>query len=366
MISDSDFVDIAPPISVCEYTSDHVQSGLPIAKVARVKGFSPDEWEVFVQEWASSLVGKYLRVSRFGGAGDQGVDVAGFYSDSGFRGAWDNYQCKHYKNPLSPNNIWVEIGKTVYYSFLGEYTPPTNYYFVCPQDIGTKLEQYLNKVDVLKVELEKNWDGHCQKSITTIQDITLTGDLKAYFDQFDFSIFKSKSVVDLITGHQNTTFHAVRFGGGLPPRPSLTPPPQVNQPEESLYIRKILDAYEEHSGKRFEDSSFLESHEKYKRDYDRQRLRFYHAEALRNFARDTVPEGTFESLQDELFNGVIDTCEDDHDNGLKRMRAVMQQVTQTGLTSNPLVVAVKVEDRQGICHQLANEDRLTWVNEDDD
>lgn len=129
---------------------------------------------------------------------------------------------------------------------------------------------------------------------------------------------------------------------------------------------QILDVYEEHSGKRFEDSSFLESHERYKRDYERQRLRFYHAEALRNFARDTVPEGTFESLQDELFNGVIDTCEDDHDNGFKRMKAVMLQVTQTGLTSNPLVTAVKVEDRQGICHQLANEDRLTWVSEDDD
>lgn len=366
MISDSGFVDITLPSPPCEFTSDHVQSGLPIEKITRVKSLSPDEWEVFVEEWANSLTGKYQKVSRSGGSGDQGVDVACFKDSNRFFGAWDNYQCKHYDHPLQPSDIWVEIGKIIYYSSIEEYKPPHKYYFVCPYNVGTKLSKFLNKPSQLKGEAEKNWENYCQNSITSVKSIALTGELKVYFDQFDFSIFSFKSTVEIIDEHQYTPFHSVRFGGGLPPRPALIPPPHVNQPEESRYIRKILDAYGEHSGERFEDSNFLESHELYKRDYERQRFRFYHAEALRNFARDTVPEGTFESLQNELFNGVIDTCEDDHDNGFKRMKAVTKQATQIELTSNPLVTAVKVEDRQGICHQLANEDRLTWVNENNE
>jgi hypothetical protein len=40
---------------------------------------------------------------------------------------------------------------------------------------------------------------------------------------------------------------------------------------------------------------------------DRAREDFYRAESLRVFSRATVPEGTFETLQDEVFSGVVDT-----------------------------------------------------------
>lgn len=100
-------------------------------------------------------------------------------------------------------------------------------------------------------------------------------------------------------------------------------------------------------------------------DFLRQRERFYHAEALRNFARDTVPEGTFISLQEELFHGVIDTCSDDHENGFKRMQATLEKASNLILTSNPLIQAIKVQDKQGICHQLVNDDKIKWVEDDE-
>lgn len=53
----------------------------------------------------------------------------------------------------------------------------------------------------------------------------LIGDLLGYFDQFDFSIFRSKSLLELIAQHETTTYHAVRFEGGLPPHPIGDPPP---------------------------------------------------------------------------------------------------------------------------------------------
>lgn len=98
-----------------------------------------------------------------------------------------------------------------------------------------------------------------------------------------------------------------------------------------------------------------------RRDFLRQRERFYHAESLRNFARDTVPEGTFENLQNEIFHGVIDVCDCSHGDGLARMKATVAQAANISPTSNPLKSVVGVQDRQGICHQLANENRLIWV-----
>ena len=84
----------------------------------RVRTFSPDDWEEFVEEWATSLDGSYKKVRRFGGAGDLGVDIAGFCTYQGFQGAWDNYQCKRYDHPLRPSDVWVEIGKIIYHSHL--------------------------------------------------------------------------------------------------------------------------------------------------------------------------------------------------------------------------------------------------------
>ncbi len=101
------------------------------------------------------------------------------------------------------------------------------------------------------------------------------------------------------------------------------------------------------------------------KDFRRQRERFYHAEALRNFARDTVPEGTFDDLQDEVYHGVVDVTDATHPNGYERMKATVAQASTVALTANPLASVTKSQDRQGICHQLANEDRFKWVMNDD-
>jgi hypothetical protein len=96
------------------------------------------------------------------------------------------------------------------------------------------------------------------------------------------------------------------------------------------------------------------------RHYHRQRETFYHAEALRNFARDTVPPGTFEELQGEVHAGVVDVSDASHADALLRLNAVTQAAAQLPLTANGLISVTKVQDKKGICHQLANEDKLKW------
>lgn len=365
MIPESELYEITPRVPVAVSSAEHVQSGVPVPKAMRVKGFSPDDWEVFVEEWGTSLNGSYVKVRRMGGAGDYGVDIAGFCSGDGFEGEWDNYQCKRYDHPLRPSDIWVELGKVVYYSFAKKYTPPRMYYFVASQDIGTKLEKLLNKPTELRQKLIDNWQGYCQEGITTTQEIGLSGNLLDHLNAFDFTIFSSKSHVELITEHYDTAFHSVRFGGGLPERPRPEVPPETLGEKEVRYVRQLLDAYQDALGEELGNAEAIANHARYNRHFRRQRERFYHAEALRNFARDTVPDGTFSSLQDEVYHGVADIADADYQDGLERMNATVAHAAHISLTSSPLVSVTKVQDRQGMCHQLANEDRLMWVIDDE-
>jgi hypothetical protein len=104
-------------------------------------------------------------------------------------------------------------------------------------------------------------------------------------------------------------------------------------------------------------------HEFVGKHYPRQREAFYSAEALRLFARDSVPAGTFEALKDEVHDGVIETYERDHPMGYTRLSCVLQAAAEVQLTRNALISVTEVRDRKGMCHQLANEDRLIWIRE---
>lgn len=363
MISIDGMRDLNPAPATTMVTAATVASGIPIPKPVRVTIFSPEEWEGFVEEWGTTLKPRAKAVRRSGGAGDMGVDVAAFLSDSGFTGPWENYQCKRYDHPLHPGDIWVELGKVVYYSFRGEYVAPVKYFFVASQGVGATVGRLLGNAKALKDGLRNNWEQQCRKGISSAQDIPLDGELRKHFDAFDFGIFDAKTVVEMIDEHSSTHFHAARFGGGLPARTLPGAPPAAAAETESRYIRALLDAYGDRDGATYGEAGELNAGTA--RDYLRQRERFYHAESLRNFARDTVPEGTFGLLQDEIFHAVVDTCEGEHDNGFERMRATLDRATQVGLLANALSSAVLVQDRQGICHQLTNDGRLHWVLSND-
>ena len=345
-------------------TLAQVIAGIPIPKVSRVTLFSPEDWEAFTEEYAHSLQQHYAKVRRFGGSGDMGIDIACFHTDQGFAGGWDNYQCKRYGGTLAPSDAWLEIGKIIYYSWREKFPAPNRHFFCASKGISTSLEKLLNKSDQLKGRCRVEWPTKCQTGITSTMEIPLEGDLLAYFESFDFSIFTSKSVADLVDGHSKTPFHAVRFGGGLPGRPTGATPPDQPTANESRYIRQLLDAYGDKEGQSFADLAAFAGHA-LEANLRRQRERFYNAEALRNFARDTVPEGTFGQLQDEIYHGVADECDGSHSNGFDRMRAVMALAAAVNSTSNPLMPVTNVSDKQGICHQLANVDRLTWMPTDD-
>ena len=285
--------------------------------------------------------------------------MACFSSEQGFEGDWDNYQCKHYGKPLTPTDIWVELGKLIYHSYSKVYLPPKRCFFVAPRGVGTKLGKLLESPTKLKAALRGNWNSYCREGITSKEPTELNGELEKYFDAFDFSIFSHTSVTRLIEQHSRTPFHAVVFGGGLPTRPASEVPPDTVTDAESGYVSRIIEAYQDATGTTYASHNDLE--QEFRVDFLRQRERFFHAESLRNFARDTVPAGTFTALKEDVFISVIDEIQADHKNGYRRMQRTMVLAAQLGISASPLASVVRPHDKQGICHQLANDGRIIWV-----
>lgn len=295
---------IALPSVTQGFNPSRVQFGSPIPPLKRVQIFSPQEWEEFVQEWAYELKHKYHHVERCGGAGDQGRDVVAYVSARAGR-PWDNYQCKHYDKPLSPGVVWVEFAKLCYYTFLGEYSVPRHYYFVAPRDVGTALSKLIDKPDVLRAELIEAWPDKCEAQITATQLVRLEGDLLAYVQGFDFSIVRKISTLAVLDQHRSSPNHIFRFGGGLPDLPPPEMPPDQIAVREARYVGHLLDAYGDHLGRLVAAPADLGDRADLDDHFRRTRQYFYEAESLRNFSRETLPPGAFETLQEQIYHGVI-------------------------------------------------------------
>lgn len=358
----TDFAEVAPPSpSPTILSSTQIQNGPPIEPLVRIVTYDPGQWEAFVDEWVSSLKTKYRKVLRYTGANDRGIDVAGFADKNYLRGVWDNYQCKHYRDAITPGTAWPEIGKMLWHSFRREFVPPRAYYFVAPRGTGTTLTQYLTNAPALKAALIEAWPKSVADKITSTQIVKLEGEFAEYVDAFDYSIFQPMSPREVIEQHRATPYFIARFGGGLPPRPTVAAPPSELADYESVYVARLLAAYADHTKADVPDLATLKAWRPLEDHFRRQRECFYHAEALRVFVRDKVEPGTFEGLQDEIYHGVADTADGDHADGFERVKAVTQAAQDVPLDAHPLGASALVKDKRGICHQLANEDRLKWT-----
>lgn len=340
--------------------SAKVLFGKVIAPQQQILIYSPEEWEAFIHEWVESKKPSYQKVVRLSGATDMGIDVAGLVDAKGFDGVWDNFQCKHYDAALTPGNALPEIGKMLWHSFQGEFSAPRVYRFMAPKGCGISLQRLLLKPEALKAKLFEKWAEWCATTITAKQTLLLEGDFLAYCEGYDFSAFTYKNALEVIEEHRTTPYFPVRFGGGLATRPAPGAAPSTPTPEESRYLHHLFEAYADNKKTALAVPGDLAPWPELTKHYHRQREDFYHAESLRNFARDTVPTGTFEALQEEVHSGVVDVAEAIHADGLVCLTAVTQAATMLPLTENGLISVVKIQDRKGICHQLANVDKLKW------
>ncbi|MFD8424753.1 ABC-three component system protein [Streptomyces sp. NPDC059466] len=322
--------------------------------------YSPDEWEEFILEWARATAAGYVAVKRIGGANDKGADVAAFLTRQGFEGDWHCFQCKHYENSLMPSNAWPEILKVFRAAVEGYYVLPTRYVFHAPKGCGPTLDRLLSTPSKLKDKFlgQLAEDDRLVDAI----DAPLLSGIIDLAKNTDFSMFESADLDDVLQVHATTANYARRFG--MPPkdRSATEEPPSEIKDNESRYVDQLVDIYRERFSTEVTSLEAALGHVKCSRHFKRQREAFYSAEALRLFARDSVPHGTFEALQEGIYDGVVETEERIFPDGWERLTAVLEQAVSVSLNSNALVTYADTKDRKGICHQLANEDRLKWMS----
>ena len=173
------------------------------------------------------------------------------------------------------------------------------------------------------------------------------------------------SVAVMIKDHANTVFYQRRFGAAyFPPRPPVDAPPDAVQPTESRYVEQLFEVYSERLKKQLDEPGQLAGHPELQKHFNRSRELFYHAESLRNFPRDSVDPGAFDEIRKEIYHGVVDTYEMDYSTGYARLSATLSQAAQLSPNCNTLCIRVQTQDKQGLCHHLANENTLIWVKKD--
>lgn len=356
---DADPADLPKPSERPVLTTSQLAGPrLKPSQILRV--YSPDEWEEFVLEWANCLTSEYHSVKRYSGAGDRGRDVVGFVTPDGLKGDWDCFQCKHYEHALHPTDAYPEIAKIINGVAEGYFKLPRRYRFVAPKGVGPSLSHLLSDNDQLHAALLKalSDDGslkHLDKDVR----LRVTEALPS----IDLSVFDSEQLDSIIEAHRRSPYHLFRFGGQLEPRPpSPEPPDEITDPE-ACYVGKLLDAYRERVGNSAMTLDDVAVSDWHKDHLSRQRISFFSAEALRSFARDKVPPRTYEALQAEIYEGVVETEQSRFADGLDRLKAVLDRAGQVQLDENALISVSRQPDRKGICHQLANDGKLTWVRD---
>jgi len=344
-------------------TSFKVNYGANILPIKRLEIFSAEEWELFTEEWLELKKKQYYEVERFGGAGDQGRDVAAYITNnkaSSYR--WDCYQCKHYDRPLMTSQMWVEFGKIIYYTYIKAYPVPEKYYFVSPKGCGTGFTKLLQDANEIRIGLLANWEKLVSDKIITKTKILLDQNLLDYINQFNFSIFDRIQQKTIIEEHKAHTNHLLWFGGGLPDREKLdesTIPSDI-KPEETEYVTQLLKAYSSDSATSYSLLIDVPKDSNYYKHFTRARISFHHAEQLRVLSRDNLPIDTYESFQQDILDGIANIVESTHKNGFERVKAVENQSALIPITSNALREVTNTKDKAGVCHQLCNDKQLSW------
>lgn len=239
---------------------------------------------------------------------------------------------------------------------------PERYYFLAPEGMKTSLAQKLHAPTELQAGFLEQLSAKSSKPFVELTD-KLRTEIRDLATQTDFSIFGTVEVRDLIDQHRKTPYFLDRFGGTLL-RPTPGPAPIQTDESEITYLKKLVDVYRESFGENVGTLVEVVKHKKAGSHLQRQREAFFRAESLKSFARDSVPPGTFEGLQKEILDAIIETVEAEHPSGMERLRQALDRAVSAQLSANALIQVTEPADRKGICHQLANEDEVEWVSEE--
>lgn len=338
--------------------------GLPVNPLDRLALFSADDFERFILEWAEGYLKRLLpgvdSVQQRGGAGDKGRDIVVWFGAPGTpERHWKLYQAKRYASPIGPSIAIKELAKVLFYTFRGDYSLPSEYWFVTRKGVTGDLQDMIDDPIKLKAFLIENWDKHCTG--ITSKPVALDGAFREFVETLDFSFVRVKQPLELIAEHGKTRFHPLVFGAPLIERPKPATPPSEVAEKERLYVRRLFDVISEMTGGTVDCEADFESIHMPRLLYKRSRVSFYSAEGLKELARDSMDHVEFfEDLLTEFENGLYHHYTGGAASGHVRLTETIKAAQAQQIPGHVLEPHMTALDREGVCHHLANERDVRW------
>ena len=334
-----------------------------------LKTMDEDTYEELVASWAYwCLEDRYEDVMRIGGSGDKGVDIVAYYDQKNNK--CDIYQCKHYDHPVNKSDVIAELGKFLFFMFIGEIPIPESYYLMAPQGLSSQfLNTYENSVK-LKMLIEDSWNKNIAGKIETGKVHSLEGDLKKFIEGFDYTKYKfyspNRFLKILVEADKRFVFFQY-FGF----HKELLRKIRIGKPEEPedyerRYVQHLLDAYNDVEGVSGIDQKNVDL-SRFCKHFNRSRDEFWLAESVKKMSEENNPgdNDEFEDIKDEMEGHVADTYEDNYENGLRRVKAVTDKSATMPIKTDWVVSGqLGARAKKGVCYQLSNEDRLIWKEEE--
>ncbi|MDD3404617.1 MAG: restriction endonuclease [Hespellia sp.] len=235
-----------------------------IKPLDRLRTIESGEFEDIVCQWASGYLANsenYKNVAQLGGSKDSGRDIVAYLDDT--MQTFDIFQCKRYKEPLSPSVYMSEFGKLCYYTMIGKYNMPRKYFIVASNGIGQDLRELVEHPKTINSQLISTWDKYCKpKRKIVAEGLPLTDEIKDYVENFDFTIVSEISPPTLLEQFSTTSWYKYHFGGGLRQRPRVQKPQDELESDEVTmeYVCQLMQAYSQREKKTITDIRFLIFH----------------------------------------------------------------------------------------------------------
>lgn len=343
---------------------------LSIDPLVRLRSIDAGEFEDIVCQWASGYLSQselYKNVAQMGGSMDSGRDIVAYLDDS--LQVFDIFQCKRYKDPLSPSTYMTEFGKLCFYTMSGKYNIPRKYFIVASNGIGQELRHLVEHPKTINTQLINSWDKYCapaKKIIST--GIPMTEDLRNYIKEFDFSIVSEVSPQTLLEQFSMTSWYKYHFGGGLHKRPRVPKLQDELEPAEAQmeYISQLMKAYSNREKKKILNVDGLKPIKKLHAHFKIQREYFHNANALKRFARDEfINDDVYDDVKKQIHYGIISTfSKSSYGDDLEKIDATIDRAQLLPVTTDELQ-NISILDKGGICHDLVNEGEMRWVEYDE-
>jgi hypothetical protein len=341
---------------------------LPLNETRQILALEYDHLEELIKKLIVRLIengDEYVGFDRPTASADQGRDSVGFLTASRYDGAWDNYQAKQLKKPLSLGEFFSELGKVFYYASEERYTLPRRYIFVAPNSAERSVLSLIDRPSTIGAALLENWDAHCQKKITK-SGAPLTSEIRELINGFNFDnveLWKCSTIIEL-PHMRGLMVELLDLDPGAAPTVRESDIPSTPGDDEIAYLSQLVGVFASHRGIDFADHNAVMADPDYGPKITRARRQFLERKAFRLHFRDNINVALLDQVDTDVFDGVYDHyCSHEEGELFRRLLGVMEKAASVEVTG-PLGKHRRVTPsvKQGTCHHFASDGKqlMRW------